>query len=167
MHETQGIKPVVAVARKYLENGSSSHIIGYVSDISVKDLENNEMLKQLNIPGMKTGKNGLEKYLNNEMIGLPGLQRFEVNAYGKRIRELKFINGTPGSNYRTTIDQEVQEVASEAIADKSGSVCVMDIFTGDIVAIVSKPTFNPNKFVHGISKDDWEVLLKDKKKTTY
>ena len=91
LHEIQGIKPVVSVARKYNKDGSSSHIIGYVSEVSIKDLENSEFLKEINTPGLKTGKSGLEKYLNDEMIGKPGLQRFEVNAYGKRIKELKFI----------------------------------------------------------------------------
>ena len=61
LHEIQGIKPVVAVARKYIDAGSSSHIIGYVSEMSVKDLENSELLRAINIPGLKTGKNGLEK----------------------------------------------------------------------------------------------------------
>ena len=61
LHEIQGIKPVVAVARKYIDAGSSSHIIGYVSEMSVKDLENSELLRKINIPGLKTGKNGLEK----------------------------------------------------------------------------------------------------------
>ena len=71
LHEIQGIKPVVSVARKYLKDGSSTHIIGYVSDVSVKDLENSELLREIDIPGLKTGKNGLEKHLNEEMIGAP------------------------------------------------------------------------------------------------
>ena len=164
LHDTQGIKPVVSVARKYLDNGSSSHVIGYVSETSIKDLENSELLREINIPGLKTGKNGLEKNLNVEMIGKPGLQRFEVNAYGKRIKELKFIQGTPGKNFKTTIDQEVQTLTSEILKDKSASVCVMDIYTGDIVSMVSNPTFDSNKFVHGISQKDWQTLIKDKKK---
>ena len=164
LHEIQGIKPVVAVARKYLEGGSSSHIIGYVSETSVKDLENSKLLREINLPGLKTGKNGLEKFLNEAMIGKPGLQRFEVNAYGKRIKELKLVQGTPGQNFRTTIDQEVQKFTSELLKDKSGSVCVMDIYTGDIVSMVSSPTFDSNKFVHGISQEDWQVLIKNKKK---
>ncbi len=164
LHEIQGIKPIVSVARKYQEDGSSSHIIGYVSDISAKDLENSELLREINIPGLKTGKNGLEKSLNDLMIGQPGLQRFEVNAYGKRIKELKLIEGTPGKNFRTTIDQEIQKTAHELVKDKAGSICVMDIFTGDIVAVVSSPSFNPNKFVHGISREDWQELIKNKKK---
>jgi len=164
LHEVQGIKPVVSVARKYTEDGSTSHIIGYVSDVSIKDLENNEVLRNMKIPGLKTGKNGLEKSLNNEIIGKPGLQRFEVNAYGKRIKELEFVKGTVGKNFRTTIDQEVQKYTSELVKEKSGSVCVMDVYTGDIVTMVSSPTFDPNKFVHGINRKDWNDLLSNKKK---
>ena len=164
LHEIQGIKPVVSVARKYLEDGSSTHIIGYVSDVSVKDLENSALLREIDIPGLKTGKNGLEKHLNEEMIGAPGLQRFEVNAYGKRIKELKLVEGTSGKNFRTTIDQEIQKFTSNLMKDVSGSVCVMDIYTGDIVAMVSSPTFDPNKFVHGISQKDWQELIKNDRK---
>ncbi len=164
LHEIQGIKPVVSVARKYSEDGSSSHVIGYVSDTSLKDLENSKLLRDINVPGLKTGKNGLEKFLNDAMIGKPGLQRFEVNAYGKRIKELKFIEGIAGKNFRTTIDQDIQKFASKSLQDKSGSICVMDIFTGDIVCVVSGPTFNPNKFVHGISEEDWQTLIANKKK---
>jgi len=164
LHEIQGIKPVVAVARKYLEDGSSSHIIGYVSETSVKDLENSELLRKINVPGLKTGKNGLEKSLNEEMIGQPGLQRFEVNAYGKRIKELKLIQGTAGKNYRTTLDIEVQKFASELLKEKSGSICVMDIYTGGIIAMVSSPTFDANKFVHGIAFKDWQDLINNEKK---
>ena len=164
LHETPGIKPVVSIARKYIEDGSFSHIIGYVSAVSVKDLENSALLREINIPGLKTGKNGLEKSLNEDMIGKPGLQRFEVNAYGKRIKELKFVEGTAGKNYRTTLDIDVQQFTSELLKDKSGSICVMDIYTGDIIAMVSSPTFDANKFVHGIDTKDWQDLINDDKK---
>ena len=164
LHETPGIKPVVSIARKYIEDGSFSHIIGYVSAVSVKDLENSALLREINIPGLKTGKNGLEKSLNEDMIGKPGLQRFEVNAYGKRIKELKFVEGTAGKNYRTTLDIDVQKFTSELLKDKSGSICVMDIYTGDIIAMVSSPTFDANKFVHGIDTKDWQDLINDDKK---
>ena len=163
-HEIQGIKPAVAVSRKYIDDGSSSHIIGYVSDVSAKDLENNNFLKKINIPGLKTGKSGLEKSLNEKIIGKPGLQRFEVNAFGKRIKELKLVEGTAGTNFKTTIDQEIQKFTGKLIVDKSASVCVMDIYTGDIVASVSSPTFDPNKFVHGISHEDWKELINNNKK---
>ena len=103
MHEVQGIKPVVAVARQYIDDWSFSHLIGYVSEISARDLKNNKFLRNINVPGLKTGKSGLEKSLNNSIIGTPGSQRFEVNAYGKRVKELKFTQGLVGKNYRTTM----------------------------------------------------------------
>ena len=164
LHEMQGIKPVVALSRKYSSDGSSSHLIGYVSDTSSKDLEENELLREIHVPGLKTGKSGLEKSLNDFIIGKPGIQRFEVNAYGKRIKELEIVEGIQGENFRTTVDQEVQEFIGKAIKGKSGSVCVMDIYTGDIVGMVSSPTFDPNKFVHGITQNDWQELITNKKK---
>ena len=164
LHDMEGIKPVVILSRKYSTDGSSSHIIGYVSDVSVKDLERSELLRAINIPGLKTGKNGLEKLLNEKIIGTPGVQRFEVNAYGKRIKELELVKGIQGKNFRTTIDEEVQRYASKLVGDKAGSICVMDIYTGDIVCMVSGPTYDSNKFVHGISQGDWQLLINDKKK---
>ncbi len=163
-HEIPGIKPVVGVSRKYSDDVSSSHIIGYVSEVSAKDLKNNNYLREINVPGLKTGKNGLEKSLNEKIIGKPGIQRFEVNAFGKRIKELKLVEGIAGINFKTTIDQEIQKFSGKLIADKSASVCVMDIYTGDIVVSVSSPTFDPNKFVQGISHEDWQELINNNKK---
>ena len=164
LHEIQGIKPVVAVARKYLDDGSFSHLIGYVSDVSKSDLENSEFLRKVHVPGLKTGKTGLEKSLNEAMVGNAGYQRYEVNAFGKRVKELKFIQGTIGKSFKTTLDKEVQKLANELLKGKSGSVCVMDIYTGDIIVMVSSPTFDANKFVHGIASKDWQDLINDDKK---
>jgi penicillin-binding protein 2 len=161
LHEIQGIKPVVALARKYVTDGSSTHIVGYVSEISAKDLKSNVLFKQINTPGLKIGKTGLERYLNEKIIGKPGLQRFEVNAFGKRIKELKMVQGVVGKDFKVTIDQEIQKFATELIKDKSGSICVMDIYTGDIVSLVSSPVFDANKFVHGISSADWQELIQN------
>ena len=98
------------------------------------------------------------------MVGEAGYQRYEVNAYGKRVKELKFIQGTVGKNYKTTLDMDVQKFTSELLKDKSGSICVMDIYTGDIIAMVSSPTFDANKFVHGINSKDWQDLINDTNK---
>ena len=159
LHEMQGIKPVVTVARKYIDDGSSSHLIGYVADVSKTDLENSSFLSEINVPGLKIGKTGLEKSLNKSIIGRTGFQRYEVNAHGKRVKEVKFIQGTIGKNYKTTIDITIQQYANDLLKDKTGSICVMDIYTGDIIAMVSSPTFNPNKFVHGINYKDWQELI--------
>ena len=77
----------------------------------------------------------------------------------KRIKELKFEEGVAGKNYKTTLDLDVQKFASELLKDKSGSICVMDIYTWDIIAMVSSPTFDANKFVHGIDSKDWQDLI--------
>ena len=165
LHEIPGIKPVVAVARKYSKDGSFSHLIGYVSDVSESDLEKSAFLREINVPGLKTGKTGLEKSLNEKIFGKPGFERYEVNAYGKRVKEVKLNQGTIGQNFRTTIDKEVQEFINELMKEKSGSACVMDVYTGDIIAMVSSPTFDSNKFVHGINYKDWQDLIQNKKKT--
>ena len=164
LHELEGIKPVVAVTRQYFKDGSSSHLIGYVADVSKKDLENDKFLKDINVPGLKTGKTGLEKSLNESIIGRAGAQRYEVNAYGKRVKEVKFTQGTIGESFKTTLDLEVQRFANELLKDRSGSICVMDIYTGDIIAMVSSPTFDPNKFVHGINYNDWQALITNDRK---
>ncbi len=164
LHEIEGIEPVVGVARNYPKNGSFSHLIGYVSDVSQVDLENSKFLRSIHVPGLKTGKIGLEKSLNDSIVGKPGFQRYEVNAYGKRIKEVKFIEGTAGQNFKITIDSEVQDLATKLLIGKSGSICVMDIYTGDIVAMVSSPTFDANKFVHGISNLEWKKLTSDTNK---
>ena len=163
LHELQGVEPIVSVARVY-NDISSAHVLGYVAQVSAKDLENKEYLREMSIPGMTVGKTGLEKRLDKEIIGQIGFQRYEVNAYGKRIKQIQVDQGTAGKSFKTTLDLEVQKYASEIIKDKAASVCVMDIFNGDIVSLVSSPTYDPNAFVHGIDQKYWNDLTKNNKK---
>ena len=155
LNELTGAKPVITVGRNYPFNESYSHVLGYVAYASKEDLSSNEIINERHVPGLRVGKNGLEKTFETKLIGTNTIQRFEVNAYGKRIKELEFVKGTEGKNFRTTIDQQLQKRASELVKDKSGAVCVMDIYTGEVVTMVSSPTFDQNKFVHGISSKDW------------
>ena len=164
LHELPGIKPVVSIARYYPKKNNFSHVLGYVSEANVDDLMANKRLIEFNVPGLKVGKTGLEKSLDDNLIGDAGYQRYEVNAYGKRIKEIDLSPGIPGRNYNLTIDSKIQNYASDLLVDKSGSVCVMDIFNGDIIAMVSSPDFDPNKFVHGINSNDWRELLNNEKK---
>ncbi len=163
LHELQGVEPIVSVARVYKDN-SSAHILGYVSQISSKDLKNKEYLKDLAVPGMAVGKTGLERKLDKDIIGKIGFQRYEVNAFGKRIKQIQVDQGQAGKSFQTTLDLEVQKFASEAIKDKAAAVCVMDIHNGDIVSLVSSPIYNPNEFVHGVSKNYWQELITNEKK---
>jgi len=163
LHELQGVEPLVSVARIY-PHTSTSHIVGYVSQASPKDLQNKKYLRDMSVAGISVGKTGLESRLDQDIIGEVGFQRYEVNAYGKRIRQIKFDRGKSGKSYRTTIDLEVQNFTSKLLEDVSGAVCVMDIYNGDIVTMVSSPSYNPNAFVHGIDKKTWNTLLKHRDK---
>ena len=162
LHELQGVEPIVSVARVYPDD-STSHVVGYVSEVSAKDLKNKKYLKKM-ARGIAVGKTGLENRLDKNIIGKVGFQRYEVNAYGKRIKQIKVEKGESGQSYRTTIDLEVQKYAAELIKDLAASVCVMDIYNGDIVTMASAPTYNPNSFVHGVDKTYWEFLLQHRDK---
>ena len=163
LHELEGVEPIVSVARTYPDN-SSAHILGYVSQISKKDLQTKKYLKDQSVPGMAIGKTGLERKLDEKIIGKVGYQRYEVNAYGKRIREILINTGQVGESFKTTLDYEVQKYTNELLKDKAAAVCVMDVYNGDIVSLVSSPTFEPNAFVHGLDKKYWDSLIKDEKK---
>ena len=163
LHELQGIEPIVSVARMYKDH-SSAHALGYVSQVSAKDLKNKKYLKEMSVPGMAVGKTGLERRLDQEIIGEVGFQRYEVNAFGKRIKQIKVDPGKAGKSFKTTLDLEVQRYATEILADKAASVCVMDIYNGDIVSLVSSPSYDPNAFVHGVDRDYWNSLIKNDRK---
>ena len=163
LNELQGIEPIVSVARTYNDN-SSAHILGYVSQVSAKDLKEKKYLKDMAVPGIAVGKTGLEKRLDKEIIGEVGFQRYEVNAFGKRIKQIQVDQGQSGKNFKTTLDLEIQQYVSELLKDKAASVCVMDIYNGDIISMVSSPTYDPNAFVHGVDKAYWNTLIKDEKK---
>ena len=163
LHDLQGARPVVSIARVYNDN-ASAHIVGYVSEISPRDLRNKKYLKNLRIKGVAVGKTGLESKLDEQMMGSPGYLRFEVNAYGKKIKQVATDKGKEGINFRTTLDQEIQVYAAKQIENVSGAVCVMDIYNGDIVSMVSSPTFNPNSFVHGVGSTEWKELLDNRDK---
>ncbi len=163
LHELQGVEPIVSVARVYKDN-SSAHILGYVSQVSSKDLKEKKYLKDMSVPGIAVGKTGLEKRLDEEIIGKVGFQRYEVNAFGKRIKQIQVDQGQAGKSFKTTLDLDIQKFTSELLKDKAASVCVMNIYNGDIVSLVSSPIFDPNAFVHGVEKKYWESLIKNKKK---
>jgi len=163
LHELEGATPVVSIARVY-KNNASAHAIGYVSEISPKDIRRKKYLKNINIPSIGVGKAGLESTLDEEMLGSPGFLRYEVNAYGKKIKQVSIDKGLQGKTFKTTLDNEVQVFASKLLENVSGAACVMDIYNGDIISMVSSPTFNPNSFIHGIKTEEWNNLLENRDK---
>ena len=163
LHDLQGAEPIVSVARLYTEP-SSSHVIGYVSKASKKDLQNKDYLENKIAAGTRVGKTGLENRLDPYVIGDVGYKRYEVNAYGKRIKEISIDKGKPGKSFKTTLDLDIQKLSAKLLENKSGSICVMDIYRGDIISMVSSPLFDPNKFVHGINQKDWNDLINHRDK---
>ena len=103
----------------------------------------------------------MKKSFEDKLIGSNDIERYEVNAYGRRISQLEFQKGQKGKTLRLTIDTEVQKLANDLLKDKAGSICVMDIYTGAIIAMHSSPSFDPNLFVFGISQDDWQLIRND------
>ena len=164
LHELSGVKPVLSVARSYPYNENYTHLLGYVAQASQNDIINNEEIKKKHVPGLRVGKIGLEKSLENKLIGMNGVQRYEVNAYGKRINQIDHIEGQKGQSIRLTVDTKIQQKCNELLKDKAGSICVMDIYTGDIVAMHSSPSFDPNLFLYGISLENWENIRTNPKK---
>ena len=161
LHELSGARPVLTVGRNYPFSETFTHVLGYVSEASVEDLVNNETIKQRNVPGLRVGKIGLEKALEDELIGTNSIQRFEVNAYGKRINQIDFQEGKKGETIKLTIDTEIQKYTQELLKEKAGSISVMDIFTGEIIAMNSSPSFDPNLFLYGIEKNKWKEIKND------
>ncbi len=161
LHELSGARPVLTVGRNYPYNETYTHVLGYVSQVSVEDLISNETIKQRNVPGLRVGKTGLEKALENELIGTNSIQRFEVNAYGKRINQIDFQEGEQGKTIKLTIDTEIQKYTGELLNEKAGSISIMDIYTGEIIAMNSSPSFDPNLFLYGIEKNKWSEIQKN------
>tara|TARA_B100000003_G_scaffold174983_1_gene163595 strand:+ start:6 stop:1802 length:1797 start_codon:yes stop_codon:yes gene_type:complete len=161
LYDLNGVKPVISISRNYPYKENFTHLIGYVSQANENDLESTEVIKKNFVPGLKVGKVGLEKSFEEELIGTNDIERYEVNAYGRRISQLEFQKGEKGKTLRLTIDTEVQKLANELLKDQAGSICVMDIYSGDIIAMHSSPSFDPNLFVFGISQDDWQLIRND------
>ncbi len=161
LHELPGAKPVISVGRSYPFGEVYTHVLGYVSQASSKDILNNEIIKDRNVPGLRVGKSGLEKNFENELIGTNGVQRYEVNAFGKRINQIDFKEGNKGKTINLTIDTEIQKLTSELLKDKAGSISIMDIYTGEIIAMNSSPSFDPNLFLYGIDNNLWSQIQKD------
>ena len=161
LYDLNGVKPVISISRNYPFKDNFTHLIGYVSQANENDIENNETIKKNFVPGLKVGKVGLEKSFETKLIGTNDIERYEVNAFGRRISQLEFQKGEKGKTLRLTVDTEVQQLANELLKDKAGSICVMDIYTGSIIAMHSSPSFDPNLFVFGISQDDWQIIRND------
>ncbi len=158
-----GISPIVGSYRQYPAAHEYSHILGYVGPVSDYDLSKTEDDDPLlRIPRFQIGKNGVETRVEKDLRGTAEIKRVEVNSRGRVMREIDSKAGEPGKNLQLTIDSLVQKAALDRIGAQSAAAVVMDVRNGDILALASAPTYDPNKFVTGISVPDWKALNENK-----
>lgn len=157
-HRFPGVVIKARLMRYYPFGESFSHVIGYVGRINAQEL--NE-IDQINYSASHyIGKLGVEKYYEEEMHGKVGYEQVENDASGKPIRILKEIKGTPGRNIYLTIDSSLQFAAEKALQGHRGAVVAIQPDTGQVLAMVSKPGYDPNLFVIGINQKDYQALQK-------
>jgi penicillin-binding protein 2 len=145
--------------RDYPEGEMMSHIIGYTGRVADEDLAGRDD-PVLQLATIRFGKKGMERSLEDELRGRAGALQVEVNSVGRVVRELDRTEGQPGANALLTIDLDLQRFAAERMKEhQSGSVVVLDVVTGDVLAMVSQPGFDPNTFARGITQSEWRELL--------
>ncbi|QIK97178.1 penicillin-binding protein 2 [Sphingomonas sp. HDW15A] len=158
--ELPGVQPQRGFSRFYPTGPAVAHLLGYVGTASAEEYEKTKDPLFL-IPGFKIGKQGLEKTLEPYLRGTPGGQRVEVTARGQLVKELDPQPDRSGQTVKLTIDGGLQEYAARRMADHSGALVAMDIATGDMLAYVSMPAFDPNSFSKGIGQTEWRMLSED------
>jgi len=153
-----GVQATRGFSRYYPDGPAVAHLLGYVGTANAKEYEAEDKNPLLIIPGFKIGKQGLEKVLEPHLRGTPGGQRVEVTARGKLVKELDPKPDRSGQTVQLTIDQGLQQYAARRMGDQSGALVAMDVGTGDMLAFVSMPAFDPNSFSEGIGRTEWKML---------
>jgi penicillin-binding protein 2 len=157
-----GVTTEVGLSRAYPLGPDFAHVLGYVGPVSDYDLSKIEDPDPLlQIPRFQIGKLGVEAKLEDVLRGKAGTRRIEVNSTGRVMRELDRRDGDPGANVRLTIDHRLQNYVQARLGDESAAAVVIDVTTGDILAINSAPSFDPNLFVRGISAEDYRMLTEN------
>ena len=158
--ELPGVNIDVGQSRHYPDGWETAHVLGYVAAVAPNEVGGDPLLE---LPGFRIGKAGIEKIHDLQLRGTGGSSQVEVNAFGHVIRELSRQEGQPGAEVVLTIDLELQKMASRRFKEESGAAVVMDIHNGDILAMASTPSYDPNAFNKGLSAEEWQTLSTDPK----
>src|ERR1700730_7524584 len=158
-NELPELDTIMAHRRLYPRNGFMAHLVGYVGEVSEQML--NQARWELYNPGDVVGKSGVELQYNQVLMGKNGSRQVLVNSKGKEVGELDQKPAIPGHNLKLTLDIDLQIAAEEAMGDKNGAMIAMDPRNGEILAMVSRPTFDPNDFAVRISRGEWNKLVTD------
>ena len=155
-----GVTIEVGQSRHYPYGEQAAHLLGYVAAVSEKELTGDPLLE---LPDFRIGKNGAEKAHDLRLRGRAGRSELEVNAVGRVIRELDRREGQPGDDVFLSIDAELQTYAYRRFGDQSGAAVVMDVVTGEVLSLVSAPSYDPTSFYRGIKSEEWRALLANEK----
>jgi penicillin-binding protein 2 len=155
--ELPGVQATRGFSRYYPTGPAVAHLVGYVGTPSAEDYEKTKDPLYLT-PGFKIGKQGLEKTLEPYLRGTPGAQRIEVTASGRLVKELDPKPDRSGQTVQLTIDGGLQEYAARRMGPESGALVAIDVESGDMLAFVSMPAFDPNDFSRGIGRTEWKML---------
>jgi len=155
-----GISIEAEQSRLYPYGGAAAHVLGYVGAVSEAELTGDPLLE---LPGFRIGKSGVEKQYDLALRGSAGTSQVEVNAVGRVIRELSRDDGKPGQDLYTSLDMPLQNFVQQRLAaELSGSAVVVDVMTGEILAMGSTPTYDPTVFDRGLTSAEWQNLIGDK-----
>ncbi|MEJ2698411.1 MAG: penicillin-binding protein 2, partial [Desulfuromonadales bacterium] len=157
--ELPGVLIEVRPLRAYPHKEMAANLLGYLGEISDNDLQSPAF--QDYRPGDFVGRSGLEKNLESYLRGKDGERRVEVDVQGKELRILKTLEPKPGDKVFLTLRSDLQQAAAEAFGDKAGAAVALDVHTGEVLAMVSKPSFDPALFAGGISSKEWVALLRN------
>lgn len=159
INELPGISTDIGNIRTYPLKEATAHLVGYVGAPTQDDLNSDRLFS---MPGFKIGKTGLERELENELRGKAGLSQVEVNVAGREVHELDRNKAKRGKTQQLTIDLKLQEYVQNRLREHvSGSVVVMNAHSGEIYAMASHPSFDPNLFVRGMPSKTWKELLEN------
>ena len=156
-HNLPGVEVVPYLSRYYPYGALLTHVLGYVGRLDEDDMER---VDQGNYRGTThIGKGGIERYYEDRLHGISGIEKIETNAQGRRLQVLERQDPAHGDDLILSLDVQVQQAAWDALGDRAGAVVAIDPNDGSVLAMVSKPSFDANAFVHGISGEDYRAIL--------
>ena len=160
-HQTE--HPELAIVsqprRTYRYGVLAAHVLGYVGEVSRKQLGRPEFSE--NSPGDVVGKYAIERVYNRHLSGKDGYKKVLVNSVGKKLEELGHIPAKAGKELKLTLDLDLQEVAERELADRVGTIVALQPQTGEVLAMASRPAFDPNRFTVRFSREEWNSLVRD------
>ncbi len=157
-----GVVPESGLSRFYPAGGALAHIVGYLGSPREQDIGENPLYQ---LPGFKVGRQGLESAFEDDLRGFAGRRQVEVNSVGREVRELPpRQEASNGKNIQLTLDLALQKFAAEQMGEAAAASVVMDVRSGELLALSSTPSYDPNDFIGGMSQENWQSLINDPRK---